>query len=158
MSKVLKEFFVNNENETKEFAKEFLKNIKNGDIIILTGDLGVGKTKFVEGTLEIYNEINQISSPTFTIVNEYSLKNRENISSEYDKEIRKINHMDVYRIEEPEEIFDAGIDEYFGNGLTIIEWGEMIEEVIFGKYYKITISKIDTSTKRKIVVEEKENN
>lgn len=144
-----KEIILENESETKKIAKDILNDLGELDTIVLTGDLGTGKTKFVEGVLEKYNAENQISSPTFTIVNEYAVKGND---------FKKIYHMDVYRLESAEEIFDAGIDECFGEGLCLIEWGEMIEEILSGKYLKITIKKIDTTNKRVMTVELKENN
>ena len=59
------------ENDTKEFAKRFTSDLKNGDVIVLSGDLGSGKTKFTEGILSYFNLEDEICSPTFTIVNEY---------------------------------------------------------------------------------------
>ena len=59
------------ENDTIEFAKKIASNLKEGDIIVLSGELGCGKTKFVQGILEYFNIADEISSPTFTIVNEY---------------------------------------------------------------------------------------
>ena len=61
----------NSENDTKLIGKEMAKNFKKGDVIVLTGDLGSGKTKFTEGVLSFFGLENEISSPTFTIVNEY---------------------------------------------------------------------------------------
>lgn len=94
-------FLIKNENETLSFAKKVASKLNKGDIIILTGDLGAGKTKFTEGFLSFYNLENEISSPTFTIVNEY-FKNDINIY-----------HFDVYRLEDLDEFYAIGGDEYF---------------------------------------------
>ena len=72
-----KEIILENESETKKIAKDILNDLGELDTIVLTGDLGTGKTKFVEGVLEKYNAENQISSPTFTIVNEYAVKGND---------------------------------------------------------------------------------
>ena len=96
-------FLIKNENETLAFAKKLASKLNKGDIIILTGDLGAGKTKFTEGFLSFYNLEKEISSPTFTIVNEY-MKNDINIY-----------HFDVYRLEDLDEFYAIGGDEYFGN-------------------------------------------
>ncbi len=82
------------ENDTKEFAKEFASKTKKGDIIVLSGDLGSGKTKFTEGFLSYFGLEEEISSPTFTIVNEYH-KNDINIF-----------HFDVYRLEDSTEFYE----------------------------------------------------
>ena len=94
-------FLIKNETETLDFAKAVAQKLNKGDIIILTGDLGAGKTKFTEGFLSFYGLENEISSPTFTIVNEY-LKNDTNIY-----------HFDVYRLEDLDEFYAIGGDEYF---------------------------------------------
>ena len=119
----------NNENETKAFAKKLASKLQIGDIIILSGELGSGKTKFTEGILEYFNLQNEISSPTFTIVNEYSTPNFP------------IYHFDVYRLENEDEFLAIGGEEYFSKGICIIEWGEMIENLLPKNYIKISFSK-----------------
>ena len=122
-------FKSNSENETKKFAKEFASKLKKGDVLVLSGDLGSGKTKFTEGFLSYYGLGNEISSPTFTIVNEYT-KNDINIF-----------HFDVYRLEDSSEFYEIGGEEYFEKGICIIEWGELIEDALPKKYIKIDFSK-----------------
>lgn len=117
------------ENETKEIAKNIAKELKNGDVIILSGDLGSGKTKFTEGFLSYYGLENEISSPTFTIVNEYK------------KGDTNIYHFDVYRIEELDEFYAIGGEEYFSKGICIIEWGEIIEQIVPKEHIKITFER-----------------
>lgn len=91
-----------NENDTINFAKSFAKSLNKDDIIVLNGDLGAGKTKFTYGILEFFGLGDEISSPTFTIVNEYK---NQNVS---------IYHFDVYRLENEESFLEIGGDEYFG--------------------------------------------
>src|SRR5699024_5745971 len=91
------------EQDTINFAENFAKNLKVGDIIVLSGELGSGKTKFVQGVLKHFGLENEISSPTFTIVNEY---NSEKIN---------IYHFDVYRLADSDEFYAMGGDEYFSN-------------------------------------------
>lgn len=117
------------ENETKEFAKKFASKLKIGDVIVLSGDLGSGKTKFTEGFLSYFNLEDEISSPTFTIVNEY---NKDNIN---------IYHFDVYRLEDSSEFYAIGGEEYFEKGICIIEWGELIEDALPSNYIKIDFSR-----------------
>lgn len=119
----------NNENETKQFAKKLASKLKIGDIIILSGELGAGKTKFTEGILDYFQLSNEISSPTFTIVNEYHTPNFP------------IYHFDVYRLEDEYEFLEIGGEEYFEKGICIIEWGEMIENLLPPDYIKISFSK-----------------
>ena len=122
-------FVSKNVLETKELAKRISSKLNNGDIIVLSGDLGSGKTKFTEGILSYFGLENEISSPTFTIVNEYI---SENIN---------IYHFDVYRLSDVDEFYAIGGEEYFSKGICIIEWGEIIEEILPKDYMKITFSK-----------------
>ena len=119
----------NSENETIELGKKFAKNLKKGDIIILSGDLGSGKTKLTEGILSFFNLQDEISSPTFTIVNEYIT------------EKLNIYHFDLYRLNDIDEFEAIGGEEYFEKGVCIIEWGEMIEEILPQDYIKIEFSR-----------------
>ncbi len=89
-----------------------------------------GKTKFTQGILQYFGLANEISSPTFTIVNEHKTKNSV-----------KIYHFDVYRLEDIDEFYAIGGDEYFENGICIIEWGEMLEPILPKEYLKISFSR-----------------
>lgn len=132
----------NSENETKLIGKKFAEKLKKGDVVVLTGDLGSGKTKFTEGVLQYFELNNEISSPTFTIVNEYA------------NEKETIYHFDVYRLEDEDEFYAIGGEEYFQKGICLIEWGEMIEKALPDKYIHITFSRnLDEENKRKILIE-----
>ena len=132
-------FISNSENDTKEFAKKLASKLNKGDIIVLTGDLGSGKTKFAEGFLSFFGMENQISSPTFTIVNEYNSS--------------KINifHFDVYRLSDIDEFYAIGGEEYFEKGICIIEWGEIIETALPKDYIKISFSRNHTEETTRIL-------
>ena len=137
------ELISNSENETKKIAEQFAKQLKKGDIVVLTGDLGSGKTKFVEGILTYFGKEEEISSPTFTIVNEYSAD-------------ENIYHFDVYRLEDVDEFYAIGGEEYFDKGICLIEWGEIIEEALPKHYTKITIEKDENDLDKRILcIEEK---
>ena len=122
-------FVSNNEFDTKNFAKKLASKLQPQDVIVLTGELGSGKTKFTEGFLSYFGLENEISSPTFTIVNEYK---KENIN---------IYHFDVYRLEDSSEFCEIGGEEYFENGICLIEWGELIEDALPKNYIHITFEK-----------------
>ena len=122
-------FISKSEQDTINFAKDFAKDLKTGDIVVLTGDLGSGKTKFTQGILEYFGLGNEISSPTFTIANEHHAKDIN------------IYHFDVYRLEDVDEFYAIGGEDYFENGISIIEWGEIIENILPKRYIKITFSK-----------------
>ena len=134
------------EQDTINFAKNYAKSLKAGDIIVLSGELGSGKTKFVQGVLENFNLQDEISSPTFTIVNEYN------------SDAVNIYHFDVYRLEDSDEFFAIGGEEYFSKGICLIEWGELIEDILPKPYTKISFSKSDDDTSyRKLTIEKVEN-
>ena len=122
-------FISKSENDTINFAYNLAKHLKNGNIIVLSGDLGSGKTKFTQGILKYFNLENEISSPTFTIVNEYH------------KDSTNIYHFDVYRLSDSDEFYAIGGEEYLNNGICIIEWGEIIEDILPDDYIKISFTK-----------------
>lgn len=122
-------YISHSENDTMNFAKKLASKLKVGDIVVLSGELGAGKTKFTEGFLSYFGLEKEISSPTFTIVNEY--KNKD----------INIYHFDVYRLEDVDEFYAIGGDEYFNSGICIIEWGELIKEALPPNYIEIIFSK-----------------
>ena len=111
-------FTSHNSEETMNFASNLASKLNVGDVVVLSGELGAGKTKFTEGFLKYFGLDNEISSPTFSIVNEYK-KNDLNIY-----------HFDVYRLEDVDEFYAIGGEEYFSSGICIIEWGEIIEDAL----------------------------
>ena len=134
-----KKYKLNNVTDTLNFAKKFARNLKKGDVIVLSGELGSGKTKFVEGVLTYFDLENEISSPTFTIVNEYSYKDFP------------IYHFDVYRLENEDEFYAIGGEEYFDNGLCLIEWGEIISSTLPKEYIHIYFEKDDSDENVRIL-------
>jgi tRNA threonylcarbamoyladenosine biosynthesis protein TsaE len=140
------EYISNSEQDTINLGKMVASQLKVGDIVILTGDLGSGKTKFTEGVLTYFNLQNEISSPTFTIVNEYDTPNL------------KIFHFDVYRLADSDEFSAIGGEEYFERGASIIEWGEMIEDYIPQNYLKLTFSRNEDFENRRVINVEKVGN
>ena len=140
----MQEIILNSEKETIELGKKIAENLKVRDVIVLTGDLCSGKTKLTEGILTFFGLENEISSPTFTIVNEYYTENFP------------IYHFDVYRLSDSDEFLAIGGDEYFEKGVSIIEWGEMIEDVLPQKYIQISFSRdLENENVRILKIEEK---
>lgn len=136
-------FISHSEEDTKSFAENFAKNLNKDSIIILTGDLGSGKTKFTEGILKYFGLENEISSPTFTIVNEYNAKDLN------------IYHFDLYRLEDYDGFYAMGGEEYLHNGICIFEWGEMLESILKKGYTKITFSRnLENENYRTLQIEE----
>ncbi len=138
----MEQITLNSEKETIELGKKIAQNLKIGDILVLTGDLGSGKTKLTEGILSFFGLQNEISSPTFTIVNEYQT------------EKFPIYHFDVYRLEGSDEFLAIGGEEYFEKGVSIIEWGEMIEDILPEKYTKISFKRnLENQNNRTLKIE-----
>lgn len=119
----------NSPSDTIKTAKNLAKLLKTGDTVVLTGELGAGKTKFTEGFLSYYNLENEISSPTFNIVNEYQTP------------FYTVYHFDVYRLADIDEFYAIGGEEYFDKGICLIEWGEQIEDALPLEYIKINFEK-----------------
>jgi len=132
-------YISHNENETKKLAVQIASKLNIGDIIVLTGELGSGKTKFTEGFLTYFGLEDEISSPTFTIVNEYK---KDNIN---------IYHFDVYRLEDSSEFYAIGGDEYFENGICLVEWGELIQDALPNEYIKINFSRDESYENERVL-------
>ena len=133
--------------ETFEFGKELGKQAKAGTVICLDGELGVGKTVFTQGFAKGLGVTEHVNSPTFTIV------------QEYEEGRLPFYHFDVYRIGYIEEMDEIGYEDYFyGYGVCLIEWAELIEELIPKKHTAIRIEKdLEKGFDyRKITLEERE--
>ncbi len=116
--------------ETAELGRQLGKEAKAGDVYTLIGDLGVGKTVFTKGIAEGLGITEPVNSPTFTIV------------QVYDTGRMPFYHFDVYRIGDIEEMDEIGYEDYFyGEGLTMIEWANLIEEILPEKRKDIVIEK-----------------
>ena len=126
-------------NQTMNIAKIFAKHLTKGDTIVLTGELGSGKTKFTEGFLGYFGLEEEISSPTFNIVNEYS-------SDEV-----TVYHFDVYRLSDTEEFYEIGGEEYFEKGICLIEWGELILGALPKEFIHICFSKDEQNDEIRIL-------
>ena len=116
--------------ETFAFGKMLGEQAKPGEVICLNGDLGVGKTVFTKGFAEGLGITEPVNSPTFTIV------------QQYDSGRMPLYHFDVYRIGDIEEMEEIGYDDYFfGQGICLIEWADLIEEILPENLIKIRIEK-----------------
>ena len=132
--------------ETFEVGRTIGMNAKPGQIYTLTGDLGVGKTVFTQGGAAGLGITEPVNSPTFTIIQEYE-----------DGRL-PFYHFDVYRIGDLEEMEEIGYDDYFfGQGICLIEWAELIEEILPEKRIEVTIEKdLEKGFEyRKITIEER---
>lgn len=139
------EIITNSADETIEFGKSVARAVGKGAVVSLVGDLGAGKTTFTKGVARGMGIFDIVTSPTFTLLNEYF------------GEEQKLYHFDFYRIEDESELTELGFEDYFpsADGLTIVEWAEKAPSILPKKFYQITFEKIDDD-KRRILFEERE--
>lgn len=131
------EYISNNEKETKQIATEYAKTIKKGDVILLHGDLGAGKTVFVKGVAKHFGIKEEVTSPTYAYLNVYG---------------DFIYHYDCYRLASGEDAMMLGLTDYFnGENVCIIEWSENIKDVLPNNVREVFIEKLDID-KRKIIL------
>lgn len=116
--------------ETFAFGKKIGEQATAGEVYTLIGDLGVGKTVFTQGVAKGLGIVEAVSSPTFTIV------------QVYEEGRIPFYHFDVYRIGDVEEMDEVGYEDYiYGNGMCLIEWANLIEEILPARYKRVTIEK-----------------
>lgn len=139
----MKQIFISkNEKQTKAIASKLASELKFGDVVLLEGDLGSGKTVFTKGIAEKLGVKDIITSPTFTILNLYKIENGN------------FAHFDMYRIENESELSELGFEEYIGGQATIcaIEWSSQTPSIIPKNSITVTLEKVDEKT-RKIFIE-----
>lgn len=140
-------YISNSLEETKKIAYEFASTLKGGDVVFLEGDLGAGKTTFVQGVLESLGYTEPVRSPTFSIMNMYTITNHETI--------KQVIHLDFYRFETPEEIRSLGLEEMVEDkkNVFLIEWPEKgIEAASQIRYTKRIQFRVTDDQTRKIIV------
>lgn len=123
--------------KTKKIGERLGKKLKKGDIVALIGELGSGKTCFTQGLMKgLGVKTNKITSPSFVIINEYTGR-------------LPVYHFDIYRLNNVREVIDLGYQEYFyGNGVTIIEWADKIEELLPKKCIRVFLRIVGEDERR----------
>ncbi len=133
--------YTDNELETEEAGAAFARELPGGTVVAFYGDLGAGKTAFVRGMARGMGISARVSSPTFTIVNEYIGE-------------RELYHFDMYRLGSADELFDIGWEDYLSRGgVCAVEWSENVEEAFEGDQTVVRIEKL-SDTARKISIGE----
>ncbi len=123
-------YYTSSHEETYNLGKDFAKTLKGGVLITLDGDLGAGKTAFTSGVVAGLGCSDRVTSPTFTIVNEYR------------HGPVPIFHFDVYRLSCMDDLYDIGWEDYVNqNGVIIMEWADIVKKELDCDYIEITISK-----------------
>ena len=138
--KMIMEILTHTVEETELAGQVLSRTLTPGTVVALYGDLGAGKTAFVRGMAKGLNSPSRVTSPTFTIVNEYSGS-------------LELFHFDMYRLASSEELFDIGWEDYLGRGgVCVVEWSENVSDAFEGNEIKVTIDKL-SDTDRKISLE-----
>ena len=129
--------------DTENTGAAFVKSIPKSSVVAMYGELGAGKTAFVRGMARGLNSNSRVTSPTFTIVNEYSGDT-------------ELFHFDMYRLKSGDELFDIGWEDYLSRGgICVVEWSENVKDAFDGSELSVTIEKL-SDTERKIIIEEAE--
>lgn len=111
------EFCTKNEFETRQLAQNVGEHLKSGDVVLFTGDMGAGKTAFTKGLAEFFEVFDEVTSPTFALVHEYSGK-------------MNIFHFDLYRLSGFDDLYATGFFDYLNrDGILVVEWSENIPEL-----------------------------
>ena len=120
-------YFTKSEQELIDLGKQIAKDFKGGDIVLLYGDLGAGKTTMTKGIASHFG-IDDVVSPTFTLLQTYEVKSKNS-------ELRTLVHIDTYRLENEEDLVEIGVEDYLGekNTICVIEWPEKIEGLLKDK-------------------------
>ena len=130
------EFISKSEHDTEELGRRFASGLPGGTVVAMYGDLGAGKTAFVRGMARGMGLDCRVSSPTFTIVNEYLGK-------------RELIHFDMYRLSSADELFDIGWEDYLARGaVCVVEWSEKVQDAFFGDEIIVRIDKLSDSERR----------
>ena len=136
------DYLSNSVEETEALGAELAGRLEPGDVVAFTGDLGAGKTAFVRGLTRGLGIPDRVTSPTFTIVNEYEGGRLP------------LFHFDMYRLGSADELYDIGWEDYLARGaVCAVEWSENVEDAFFGDEVRLTIEKL-SDTARKITIEE----
>jgi tRNA threonylcarbamoyladenosine biosynthesis protein TsaE len=138
----MEKWITNGEQETIDLGARFAKTkLKLGDVVALIGELGSGKTRFIKGICSGLGVREHVSSPSFTIVNEYA------------SDIGKIFHFDFYRIASPSELSEIGFDDYiYADGICLIEWADRVKDLLPSNRYDVLFTLGDSDTVREIVI------
>jgi tRNA threonylcarbamoyladenosine biosynthesis protein TsaE len=137
------------EDETKSVARSFAAQLQRGAILALTGALGSGKTRFVKGVCEAFGVQEHVMSPSFVLLNRYTGRDA------HGHEVL-MYHLDLYRITSLEELYDIGVEEFFyGDGIVMVEWAELLGELLPARRFDIRLSFGETSDERRIEIEER---
>jgi len=132
--------------ETVAYARTFAGRLRRGDVVTLFGELGSGKTQFVKGVCQAFNSMTPATSPSFVILNRYNGMDEQ-------KSELLLYHFDLYRVKSITEIYDLGYEEFLhGDGVCLIEWAEMLGELLPEQRYDVRFSLGSDENERRIEI------
>ena len=138
------EIIIQDPQHIREAARAFIQNMPNSTVYAFYGKMGAGKTTFIKAICQELGVEDEVTSPTFAIVNEYSIDKVQ--SSKF--KVQCIYHFDFYRIKRLEEAYDIGFDDYIDSGnLCFIEWPELIEELLPEDAIRVEIEETDNGSR-----------
>jgi tRNA threonylcarbamoyl adenosine modification protein YjeE len=133
----VREYQTATEEETIALGEQLARGLAPGDVVLLIGNLGAGKTTLAKGIVRGLTGIStdEVSSPTFTLIHEYG-------------EQLKVYHIDLYRLDTPAEVAALGLDDLFESGISLIEWGERFRELMPERRLEITLEARESETRQ----------
>ena len=133
----IKELISQSVQDTLHFARQVADELSGGDILLLTGELGTGKTTFVQGVAKAFGIREKIKSPTFTVMHAHKIKPHK-CAQKHRREPKWFVHADVYRLKKAEEIYEIGLMDWLGrqDAVVVVEWGEKIKPLLRSYVYK----------------------
>jgi len=154
---------VNSTEETKILAEKLAKDLEVGAVLALYGNLGTGKTTFTRFLVEALGIVAKVQSPSFILARVYE-RNKDSLYTNKEEkttkhldsptletsQIERVNHLDLYRLQNPKELEDLGLEEYFGqeNSVTIIEWPEIAENILPANTVRIIFEDLGGNSRR----------
>lgn len=125
--------------DTCEFCGAFARKLQLGDVVLLSGEMAVGKTTFVKEMVRALGSVDEASSPTYAIGQFYRTYNGTSLL-----------HIDTYRLRSAAEFIDTSLQDYFDRALVFVEWGELLEDVV-ATYWQLYLSHVPSSAARRLV-------
>ena len=142
----MQEFISKSREQTQKIATDFVKKLKGGEVLCFYGNLGTGKTTFIQALAKALGVKENVTSPTYVLLKQYRIKNKES-------RIKNFYHLDVYRLTEPEQALDLGIEEIWSdkNNIIAIEWADKISDILPGKKIDLCFESLNEN-ERKITI------
>ncbi|HRY60117.1 MAG TPA: tRNA (adenosine(37)-N6)-threonylcarbamoyltransferase complex ATPase subunit type 1 TsaE [Patescibacteria group bacterium] len=142
----MQKFTSKSRKQTQKIASDFAKKLKGGEILCLYGNLGTGKTTFIQALAKALGVKENVTSPTFVLMKQYRIMNKKS-------RIKNFYHLDVYRLTEPEQALDLGVEEIWSDphNIIAIEWADKISEILPEKKIDLCFESLDEN-KRKITI------